>query len=359
MTEEFVTVAEGATLDSVWIDGGRNNPTDSNFAGNILNVPVRAYGGSTVNNSRISNSSGYTSISIDRIEDRLSVLRQFGVQNPVDINVDGVLTRTTASISDNLVLAGSSSHNSSISQEFPWTDGISAAYSQTNIVDNKVVNATDVGIILFTERKNNGEAQQSQVVNNEIINTTNSAFSALANDPGVNNGAPGNPDPRNQASGNYSGSSIRSNFLWTSSIVHYDYAISAGTRQWFANTSTGALNGYGMEIVNNSTPLGGSIRANVGIAVSGAINSVIDNNGLAISGTVDTNLNAPWTVVASVQEGYASGIIQGVDTAIYLQNLNNGGPLPSILTFRDDTELAISSGRTPLWAGSLTPHGID
>lgn len=259
---EMVKLNSGSRLRHVWTDGTRNLP--SNFVSDAINVRLYGGSGTTVENSRLDNSRGWTTLQA--------------------VGWDHVCSSNT--LRNNLVTAYSSSHLNG-----QWTDGLSVACENALVEYNEIVDATDVPIVLFRSEMG---TQVSQVRYNTMISAGNSAYGGLVVDPLTGGGQY-----------DFTGSSVHNNTMWTGSRVHWDIGISVGTRAWFGTSSSC---GTGTSVTNNTT---GTIRSRVdlGIAVSCMLNTTVQGNTLTVTHVNSSNCPT-LDVVAAVSAGHASGSIQ-------------------------------------------------
>jgi hypothetical protein len=296
-----IDLLPGAKLVSIWVDGQRGTLPKRYDRPNI-NVRMLSGDNTSVIHSRISESLGATGIEL------------FGTGA-------GIICQRNLVVG-NLITAYTSSHSSG-----DWSDGISVACENAIVTGNTVIDATDVGIILFSPNPiASGMAQTSHVFGNTIIQAGNSAYGGIAidpfADPAVAGDAPGVPRF------SFVGSAFYDNTIWTSQRVHLDIAIAAGTRAWFGTRS---YNGTGGAFLRNTSG-DLSITAGSGIVVSGLLNTAVIDNTLALR-LVDlpaqaasqqpffdrvlslfrrpkANTCKQHNVVAAVSQGYASGSIQ-------------------------------------------------
>lgn len=280
----LVNISPGGKLTSVWVDGQRNAANVPNYSLADINVSTLSGDGTTVLNNRIGNTRGFTNL-------RVNGKQELG----------GLLCSNNV-ISGNLIEAYSSDHYLKQNNNGLWADGISVSCESSVVSNNSVIDATDVGIVLFSIST---DPQKSNVTNNTVLNAGNSAYAAYAADPVYNQGGVGNF--ANQASKSFVGASIQDNILWTSSRVHFDIGLAVGTRAWFGNQS---YNSTGGSFINNST---GTQQARVGsgIVVSGALNVTVSGNSFSLFSPLATEATCPkHFVAASTSAGFASGSIQ-------------------------------------------------
>ncbi|MBI4689734.1 MAG: DUF4214 domain-containing protein [Nitrospirae bacterium] len=256
--EPVVELEGRAKLVNVWVDGQRGY-----YGYNYDDLNIRLLGGSKtqVTGCLISDTAGWSS------------LVAFGKSDGYECSSNY--------ISGNLITVYSSKHLAS-----EWADGLSIACENAIVEHNGIVDATDVGIVIYKATPN---VQHSQIRYNTVLNAGNSAFGAFNVDPLGYGGLH-----------NFDGSSIANNMVWTSSQVHIDILLSIGTRAYFGDSSG---MGTGVSVTDNST---GTLTARVesGIVVAGMEDSFVQANDLVVD-LVDTSGCPSHNV--GVDEEYASG----------------------------------------------------
>lgn len=260
-----VKLRNGAKLDSVWVDGQR-----SQFGFfNHLSINAQLFGGdgTSVTDCRFSNTMGW------------STVQALG-------SAEG-WSCAGATLTGNLITVYTSDH-----YDGTWADGLSVACENSLVADNHVIDATDVPIVLF---RASPAVQQSEVRDNKVLNAGNSSYGGLVVDGLHSLGQ----------QHDFTGASVHDNLLWTGSSVHYDIALSVGTRAWFGHTSD---IGTGASVSDNTT--GGLLtRVDAGIGVSGMLDTFVQGNDLLVT-QVEVSACPTVNVGASVTAGYASGSIQ-------------------------------------------------
>jgi hypothetical protein len=260
-----VDLAEGATLSHVWVSGGRAWLGQPQRAA----VTVRIRGdGATVASSKIADPLGGSSVFVST--------KRYGGEC------------TTATVRGNLVTAYGSEHRGEA-----WADGISVACPRTTVADNEIVDATDVGIVLY---RVDGGTQASVVEGNRIVAAGRSAFAALAADPLMQGGG---------AQFSFRGASFRDSELWTGSRTHFDIGLAVGTHAWFGAISD---KGTGASFTGNTTGAL-SIRTTNAFAVDGMLDATVRDNSLRALPMEATA--CPVGPSVSRADGWASGSIQG------------------------------------------------
>jgi hypothetical protein len=196
-------------------------------------------------------------------------------------------------VSGNLITAYSSDHYLTSD----WTDGISDNCEGAMISDNQVVDATDVGIVVY--RNTPASAQHSVVTGNYLLSAGNSMYGGMGFDPLYN--------PAGAAQTlSFAGSAIEGNQLWTGPDTHFDIALTDGSRAWYARAGANpADTGTGASITGNSTGTLGA-RVQTGVAVNGMINTTVTGNSLTFT-HITSGTCPKQNYAAEISAGYASG----------------------------------------------------
>lgn len=261
------TPGRSGGLRSLWIDGERSASTP--YVSGATDVEIYGGNGASVTSSFLSGSLGW------------STLHSYGAldHRPCASNI----------VTGNVVTAYASVH-----ADGEWTDGLSIGCEQSLVEHNEVIDATDVGIVVFTAYP---ATQQSKVIDNTVVSAGNSAFGALAFDP-LQNRSIRPPD--------FTGSEIADNVLWSGPNTHFIVGLAVGTRAWYPRGSIGR----GASAVGNTTA-GVPTHFGAGIVVSGMENATVQGNVLD-DVPIDSHLTACpiGTVLASVKAGLAGGSIQ-------------------------------------------------
>lgn len=306
---ELINLASGASLESVWVDGRRQDyfescqpATYSDSTCNLINV--RIYGGSnvTVQNNRLTNTSGWTTV---------QALGKSEGHPCSNIRLTG-----------NLITAYGSRHIKTGSLS-PWTDGLSVACEDTLVENNGVIDATDVAIVVFRS----SAGQSSKVRNNKALQAGNSAYGGyVADSLGLaevvmelvcEQVRPGETDcywqPKKWCADgdrtdyyDFTGTVFHGNTIWTGAAnVHVEIGLSVGTRPWFGDHTAPA---YGVQFTENTSG-SLSLNANEAIAVAGMCDAVVLDN--SINATTRSYAHCPVAhTVAARSAGHASGWLQ-------------------------------------------------
>ena len=241
---QLVRIGPRATLRHVWVDG--NRPRFARFA-EAMNIRVLGSGGRILE-CRSSDPVGSAGLQL----------------------FDGVVRAIAA---DNLVTAYATSHYRTSRGAERWTDGINVAARRAQVYSNEVVDATDLGIVVFADIRG-WRAQLSQVFHNTIVNAGNSAFGALGFEPRAGTGATVPFSAAGEAA------AIRDNTLWTSPTAHVHMGLVLGSRAWWGERGNV---GRGATAERNRTPEGLELRAGYGIAVDGMDEARVEGNELAVA----------------------------------------------------------------------------
>jgi hypothetical protein len=303
------------SLKSIWVDGQRTQA--SAFVSGAINIEI--YGGTdaTVDSSFIANSLGWSNI------------HSFG-------SLDGQPCAGNT-ITNNVITAYSSQH-----ADEQWTDGISAGCENTLVKFNQIVDATDVGIVVFTAYP---ATQRSTVTDNTVISAGNSAFGAMGFDP-LQNRSAGAP--------NFTGALISDNTLWSGPNTHFIIGLAVGTRPWYPSGSIG----YGASAIGNTTA-GIRTQFGAGIVVSGMDGATVQQNLFEANPISQSWTGCPvGNVLASVSAGLASGSIQDYSDVVVngcmsdFSSLSQSGSLANLNT-ASDTRLtsAATSSASPSTGG--------
>jgi hypothetical protein len=281
-------------LRSVWVDGQRGKT--SGYVHDAINIEIYGGNGAAVEDDFIDNSLGWSNVhSYGAVDGR-----------PCAGNV----------VANNVITAYPSLHYGG-----NYTDGLSIGCENTLVQGNQVVDATDVGIVVFTAAP---AVQKSKVVGNTVVSAGNSAFGALGFDPLYGPKYPEHPD--------FSGASISDNSLWSSPTTHFVIGLAVGSRAWYGAgfaingvSSTGNI-GFGASATGNTTA---GVHSNFGegITVSGMDLAIVQDNVFSAA-----PISQGWTkcpvgnVFASVRAGLASGSVQEYSDTEVNQCMSDSSP---------------------------------
>ncbi len=298
----------GGRLTHVRVDGQMGRP--ERYVGHgAYNVQTLGGTGTQVSHDRLTNAAGGTNLSALGGSDTGNRC----VDNEFDDNlVDGYASSHWARLLDGGGVVG------------PWADGLSIACEDAEVTGNEIVDATDVGLIVFSQ---NGIAQRSRLTDNVILNAGNSAFASPASSPGLNPLGVG--DEAGMARMDFTGTVMAGNLMWNTPAAPNGIGISVGVRPWTAEYS---YNGHGIRVQDNSSGQEG-IWAGNGVVVSGMLDATVTGNDLNVHvvdgaplcttavegiyrrcGTPSATSLCPPGEVGVDLEGFASGTIDGVST---------------------------------------------
>lgn len=278
-TGNSVNLMGGGHISHVWIEGSR--PSESSYDRLRFNLQVFAGSGTSLTNSRIGNTAGATSM-----------------------QVNGAAAGETCAntvISGNLIESYSAVHDG-----VAEADGVTGGCGTMSVHHNTVVDASDVGIILFGSPS---YTQTSQVYNNTVIQAGNGAHALLAFDSSTST------FPTTASPVSFAGASMHDNTLWSSPSAVSTFGISVGTFAYFGPSTIGT----GGSVTNNSSGLL-PLAAEAGIGVSGQLSTTVTGNTLSWLSGDDPTSSCPHAAVgASTSAGYASGTFQTYTDTTYSQ----------------------------------------
>jgi|GEM_PF-1320460 len=184
-------------------------------------------------------------------------------------------------IGRNLLTGYANSHRR-ILDETELADGLSIACEHATVEDNQIVDATDVGIVVFRAAVNGPQHQQSIVRDNVVLNAGNSVFGGLVADP---------MDERWDecaftTTRDFGGTVFQNNVLWTGPQAHLDAALVLGTKVWFFGCPNRNM-GTSVAFLGNT--IGGqavcpscAVRTNSPVIVSGMLDAVVLCNDIQV-----------------------------------------------------------------------------
>jgi hypothetical protein len=278
---------DSGALRNLWIDGGRN--LNSSYVHDAIDIEVDGGSGVIIDSNFIGDSLGWSS------------LHSFGA---LDLGEPGCAGN---SITGNLITDYPGTHY--YGSDGGPTDGLSIGCENTVAQDNTIIDATDVGIVVFVATP---AIQSSTIEGNTIIAAGNSAFGGITIDP-----------LNRTATADFSGTVVSGNTLWTSPQQHFVIGISVGTLPWFYDGTIGT----GATVTDNTT---GALSINVAeaITVSGMLQATVEGNALQANPIPQSGILCPIDpgVVASVSAGFAGGSLQNYDdlTVIGCMGDNSG-----------------------------------
>ncbi len=255
--EPMVVLRTGSSLEGVWVDGQFAQIGEYlNGTGHVVNVAIEDDGSPSgvttrVAHCRVSDTPGWSNIYAPGLD------WGFNCQDSV--------------IAHNLITGYANRHYSGALPGLvvQWADGISVGCAHTVVENNQVIDASDVGIVVF--RSSSTTTQQSQVRYNTVLNAGNSAWGAYGTDPGaLKIGEPGILEFA------FNGTVFERNTFWTAPSTHLDLALWIGARAYqgdrahFGRGAAFQFNTTGNQKVNSNTPIG----------VSGMYDALVYSNTL-------------------------------------------------------------------------------
>jgi hypothetical protein len=264
-------------LVSIWVDGQRGAV---GFATDKVNIYLNGGEGTGVMDSVSSNTAGWTSMLAEGLSESNRACR------------NNVIVR-------NLITDYSSDH-----YDGTWSDGLDVACEDVLAAENQIVDATDVGIVVFRVFARMAR-QHSVVRDNIILSAGNSAYGGLGFAP-LFPGA-GYPAP------DFTGASFKDNTLWTGPATHFDIVLYVGAQAW--DYDLGGFVGRGASAIGNRSGAL-TIRCNSGIAIDGMVNAKVIGN---VFHTELVNVSACPSVASGADRlnGHASGVLQTNVQAVF------------------------------------------
>lgn len=276
--QPVVGVSSGATLADVWVDGQRSKQGVGQDHDSI-DVDVMGGSGTTVRDSRIDNTAGWSNMVVDETGPDHLPCQHVSIEGNL---IDGYSTKfhwyeTTGPV-DGRIDTGTvmgqvknfQSGQNSVSSTFGFADGISNQCQDSHIATNQIVDATDVSIVFFGAghpSEQGTDDQRSVAEHNTIVNAGNSGWAAMTVDPLY----------PSSLHADFAGATMRNNLIWTSPNAFLLLIAGVGTKPWFGDNNA---YGYGaMRYVNNTS---GSVRVNtqMAIAVSRMSGAIVQGNTL-------------------------------------------------------------------------------
>lgn len=240
LDSSLVRLESGAKLSAVWVSG---QAPVYGYQGSGVNVALHSGTGTTLANSRLDNSIGWTS----------AVAHHYGVACNAMV------------VSNNLVTGYANDHHYAYAGAPGYTDGISGNCGDFSASYNDVIDASDVGIIAFAPGA--GITQRSQIRNNIVISAGVPSFAAMMCEP-QSVEAVGGP------TSSFAGAAIANNSFWAAPDSHFDFGLMVGALPW----------GYAHPSVGDGAAVTGNTNAEipspmyVGLLVDGMTNANIASN---------------------------------------------------------------------------------
>lgn len=277
----------GGKLANVWVSGSRAQ--QASYVRTRWPVQLEGGTGTGITNSVVTNTDAGTSI------------RALGnPDHPCSANV----------ISNNLVESYSVEYFSTLQ-----ADAISVGCEDTTVSNNQVIDATDVGIILFAGSL--AAPNHSSVTGNTVLAAGHNANAAYSMDPFVNFGGSCGitGDGANVASRSFVGAAISNNLFWSASRTYYQIGLAVGTRPWWDDVAQQPCNATGGTFANNTTGTS-TARAGTGIALAGLLNTTVTGNTLSVT-LVTPQYNTCTVAQVGGQNGYTSGTVPAYTAGTY------------------------------------------
>lgn len=273
----LIKLMPGARLDSVWSTGQRQTLGYTNLA---MKVVMAGGFDSAVVNSRSENSNGWVTV----------LAHRYG-------NSCGNLT-----VQNNLLTGYANTHRAG---DPGYTDGISGNCEAYTATGNDIIDASDVGIIMFSPDLTT--PQRSVTTNNIVVAAGVPAFAAYAMD------ALSHSTFVSRTPLSFDGASISNNQFWSAPDTHFDFSLAIGTWPWSDAENSGSKGRF----VGNSN-MGIATPMNVGIVIDGMVEATVQGNALnrvaprtsfSDNGTVFQFACAPGDIVAdaNTSDPHASG----------------------------------------------------
>lgn len=243
LDSSLVRLEPGAKLRSVWIDGQGHNLTYHRASANVA-MHSGAY--TAVENSRLDSTLGWTGV----------IAHHYG--QPC----------RAMSVTNNLITGYANLHHYLDRDKAWWgyTDGISGNCGDFTAASNHIIDASDVGIVIF--QAGMGMNQASKAIGNTIISAGVPAFAALIFEPETATKA--------GPSASFSGAAFTDNQFWAAPDSHFDFGVMLGSTQWHEDPSIGngaAATGNGNAGV--PTPM------YVGLLADGMTNASVSSNWIS------------------------------------------------------------------------------
>lgn len=291
----IISIDSGGALEGIWISGQRGstvNGASLNYNTAAASVYLNSGNGTRVVGSRFDTAAGNTNIEVRGEEASGTPCSNIVVHN-------------------NLITGYSNTHYSGLF----YTDGITIKCGATKVTSNTVIDASDVGIILFYAYGTSPSQQQqgSKINSNLVIASGVPAFAAYMFEPYSSPTAtPFHYD--------FSGASIDNNDFWSSTDKHFDIGIVLGGRAWHPNSATGKN-----AVAISNTNQGIATKMQVGIAIDGMADSTVNGNALSYVKQDSGYCPTKQPIVAnnatqSVLEGGTVKQIQLANTGLILGN---------------------------------------
>ena len=298
----LVVMQAGSTVRNVWVTGGRDrfkdelksDPTPSTPMNDVF-ANINYVGG---NHGLISGIRSDSPLSATHIS-------SYPVLPSATDAFYGVIE-----IRNNLTTGYAHSHYRDDDTNIPWADGISQHIRAGSIVDNDIIDPTDVGIVIFGH---DDSTQSSTAANNIVVHAGHSAYGSLGLDT--------TQCVKSHTGCQFSGSGFTGNLIFGGEKQHSDIVLFNGTAAWLTPQCTGILDsacGKGGQMTNNRTIPGDAnqvLPAQVAISVDGMIGAVTaghEINVVQVPAASDMRCRAASgeLILNSTGKGHAGGMLQ-------------------------------------------------
>ncbi len=276
----LVHLLPGAKLHSVWVSGQGQNFSSDSQKNDKVTVFMQGGTGTLVSNSRIDNASGWTQV--------------------LAHHFDGLACSMT--VTSNLLTGYANNHQAKL------TDGISGNCENLSISYNDVVDASDVGVILFASSTAAGPmTQASQVHHNTVVSAGVPAIGALMMDARIAYEVVGTQS--------FAGASFNNNTFFAAPDSHFDIGLVVGSIPSYEESPANMASGGSF---TSNTTGGIATPMQIGISVDGMWNAQVSSNTvvravpLTASGTslpFSFTCATPGAIV--VHPVHGTGTIQG------------------------------------------------
>ena len=233
-------------------------------------------------------------------------------------------------VTDNIITSYDATHY----VQSQYTDGVRTSLCKVHIENNTIIDATDVGVVVFRVGPANS-AQNTIVKNNAILQAGNDAYGGVTIDQLHNTDSIAEPTGGH----NFTGTEVYDNQFGSAPGKHFDTPWALGVRSWFGNNTDDA---FGAKIYNNKsdyTIYEGQTSGVVGGMRNGA---VYGNDTDAITVKKISNLTHTVQCSGSTCANPTSGIIED-----YFSSYHSGTTISP----------AASEDRSFSTTGGVTGHG--
>lgn len=258
-----VTLAPGASLKNVWVDGQGADAT-TNYK--LANVET---------------SGSDATLRTDVLDNRITHPGRDGV----GVRARGFSTSGSACSNErilrNLITGYPSRHEPDGLAQAQWVDGIAVHCEQATVQSNVIVDVSDAGVTLYGAYNRSLAAtavQRSTVSGNTVLSAGLDARVAYGADPigecQSHRGGWVVPCLEVPTERSFAGASIASNTFWSGPRTHYDVGLLVGGAPEWGNHR---VPGRGVSVTGNTTA-GVGARVNMGVSVLGMFDVTLTGN---------------------------------------------------------------------------------